>query len=75
MNLRRLFELMVTDVNSPRGLVIRAEKMEEDAEKVDGPVRRHYLLYARVLRELALKDFSPVQNKAFIRNYLRGASP
>ena len=72
MNLLRWVTFIFTDPNSPKGLVIRAEVMEEEAEKLDGEIREKKILYARVLRELALKEFSPAQNKAFIRENLRG---
>ncbi len=71
MKLSRWVQFLFTDPNSPEGLVFRAEKMEEDAEKLDGEGRENKILYARVLRELALKDFSPAQNRHFIRENLR----
>lgn len=71
MRISRWVQFLFTDPNSLRGLVFRAEKMEEDAEKIDGEAREKMILYARVLRELALKDFSPAQNKQWIRENLR----
>lgn len=71
MSLKRFIRMMITNPNSPEGLIIRAEKMEEEAEKLDGEFREKMILYARVLRELALKEFSPAQNKQFIRENLR----
>ncbi len=71
MKIPRWIKFLYTDPNSPKGLVIRAEKMEEEAEKLDGEPREKMILYARVLIELALKDFSPAQNKQWIRENLR----
>lgn len=71
MSLKRWVKFLFTDPNCPEGLVIRAEKLEEEAEKLDGGSRENMILYARVLRELALKNFSPAQNKQFIRENLR----
>lgn len=71
MKMPRWVQFFLTDPNSPEGLVVRAEKMEEDAEKLDGEGRENKILYARVLRELALKGFSSAQNRQFIRDNLR----
>ena len=71
MNRSKWVQFVFTDPNSPRGLVIRAESLEKEAEKLDGEDRESMILYARVLRELALKDFSPAQNKQWIRENLR----
>lgn len=73
LNYRRLIEIF-TDPNSPRGLAIRAEKLEEDAEKTDGRSREGMLMYARLLRELALKDWSPAKNKRWINENMRKGS-
>ncbi len=71
MKIPRWIQFLYTYPNSPKGLVIRAEKLEEDAEKLDGEFRENMILYARVLRELALKEFSTTQNRQFIRENLR----
>lgn len=71
MSLTNWVKFLFIDPNSPKGLVIRAERLEEDAEKLDGEFRENMILYARVLRELALKEFSPAQNRQFIRENLR----
>lgn len=71
MNLKRLLWMPFINPNSPDGLIIRAERLEEDAEKLDGELRENMIRYARVLRELALKGWVPAQNKAFIRENLR----
>lgn len=73
MSLSKRVRLLFTAPNSPEGLVIRAEIMEEETEKLDGETKEKMILYARVLRELALKGFSPAQNRAFIRENLRGS--
>jgi len=71
MTIKKLLWMTFTNPNSPDGLIIRAEKLEEEAEKIDGEFRENMILYARALRELALKDFSPAQNKQWIRENLR----
>ncbi len=71
MKLPRWVHFLFTNPNSPKGLLIRAEKLEEEAEKLDGEAREKRILYARVLSELALKDFSPAQNKQWIKENLR----
>ena len=71
MKLPRWVNFLFTNPNSPKGLTIRAQKLEEDAEKLDGENREKMIIYSRVLRELALKDFSPAQNKHWISENLR----
>lgn len=67
----RFLRFMFINPNSSEGLIIRAEILEEDAEKTDGRDRDSYIMYARVLRELSLKKWSPEQNKEFIRENMR----
>jgi len=71
MNIKKLLWMTFTNPNSPHGIIIRAEKLEDEAEKTDGELRENMILYARVLRELASKDFSPAKNKQWIRENLR----
>lgn len=60
--------------NSQSGLVSRARSMEKDAEKMDGEQRESYLRYARLLREIALKNWTPAQSRAFIKENMRQGS-
>lgn len=62
---------MMINPNSSKGLIYRAENMEKAGEKYDGEIRIRYLLYARCLRELALKNLTVSQNKQFIEKNLR----
>ena len=68
MNWRRFLKMMVTDPNSPDGLIIRAEKLEEDYLKTND---ESFFQYARVLRELASKNWPTSHNREWIRKNLR----
>lgn len=70
-NVLRFIKFMFINPNSSEGLIIRAELLEEDAEKLDGRDRESYIMYARVLRELSLKNWSIKQNKDFIKENMR----
>lgn len=67
----RFLKFVFINPNCSEGLIIRAEILEEDAEKLDGIDRESYIMYARVLRELSLKNWSVKQNKDFIRENMR----
>lgn len=71
MNIRRFLKMLVTAPNSSAGLIIRAETLEEAAEKTDGYDREGSIMYAKVLRELSAKNWSVAKNKEFIRKNLR----
>lgn len=64
-------EIIYTLPNSPRGLVIRAEKLIRDAEKETPKLSRNMRLYAKVLTELASKNWSPRKNREWIKENLR----
>ncbi|MBA7490891.1 hypothetical protein ES702_01434 [subsurface metagenome] len=74
MNLRKkiimLLVHMITNPNSSKGLILRAESLEKKAEKIDGEKREKMLLYARCFRELSLKNLTIFENKQFINNNL-----
>lgn len=74
--IKRFFRMMLSNPNSPRGLIIRAEILEEHAndavnQYVDAENCEKQLLYAKCLRELAKKKLSPGENKDFINKYMR----
>ena len=66
---------MTMDPNSSDGLVIRAEMMEEDAEKLDGKRRESKLTYARLLREISLKNWTVKKNREFISKNMSEGTP
>lgn len=75
MNWRRWIAYLTVDVNSSKGLIIRAEKLEETAEKTrDANQADKFYLYAEVLRLIASKNYPPYKNKSLIDEYLRRPS-
>ncbi len=70
MSLKRFLRMMVTNPNSSNGLILRAEKLEEDGRKENN---ENYILYAKVLRELASKNLPVHENRKWIRENLRGS--
>jgi hypothetical protein len=71
MDLRQWLTMLFTDPNSAKGLIIRAEKLEKDALKPNQPKKENLILYAKCLRELAKKNWTPKQNKKWIKENLR----
>jgi hypothetical protein len=63
-----LWKMMNTAPNSPEGLIIRAERLEE-FYKSGG--RDNYLLMANCLRELAKKGWPAWKNRKWIKENLR----
>ena len=73
---KRFFRMMLSNPNSPKGLIIRAEILEERAndavnQYVDAEGCEKQLLYAKCLRELAKKQLSPRANKLYINKNFR----
>ncbi len=72
MNWKRWIKFLYVNPNSPEGLIIRAEKIEEEAEKADNHEEREsYLLYGELLRQLASQNRSIWYNKKWIKENLR----
>ncbi len=72
VNWRRWIKFLYVNPNSPEGLIIRAEKIEGDAEKADNhEERRSYLLYGELLRQLAYQNRSIAYNRKWIKENLR----
>lgn len=64
--------MLFTPPNSSEGLIIRAEMLEEDAEKLeDVELAEKKFLYAEVLRQLASKKLTSRENKEFIKENMR----
>lgn len=68
MNFKRFFKMMVTDPNSSDGLLIRAEKLDEEYNKTKN---ESYFYMAEILRELSLKKLTPYENKRWIKENVR----
>jgi len=67
-----MLRMLFTPPNSSEGLIIRAEMLEEDAEKLeDVELAEKKLLYAEVLRQLASKKLTSRENKRFIKENMR----
>jgi hypothetical protein len=70
------FEILFINPNSPKGLVIRAERMIKESDKPENKkYRENMRLYAKVLLELASKNWTAKENKQFIKIHLRGKGP
>ena len=71
MNLGRLLEIFLTNPNSSKGLIMRAEMLEEDSKDQTSELKVTYHLYARGLRMIAEKKLSVQENKKQVKE-LRG---
>ena len=71
MNIKRFLKQFITDPNSPEGLIMRAEVLEETAIKEDPQQQEKTYLYAEVLRQLAAQNKPVEYNRRFIHEHLR----
>lgn len=72
MNFRRLLRMLLCAPNSSKGLIIRAERLEDRSRKErNAELSENGYLYAEILRQLAGKKLTPRENEKFIEENVR----